>query len=74
MTETWLRKENLKSETESRVIEAQNVIKTNSVKAKIDDTQQNSKCSLRVERDKTIYHQNKNVTITTKESVFLNHS
>ena len=38
----WLRKGNLKRETESLL---NNTIKTNYIKAKIDKTQQNSKCS-----------------------------
>ena len=41
----WLRKGHLKRETESLLIAEQNkAIKTNYVKAKIDKTQQNSKC------------------------------
>ena len=39
-TWTWLRKSNLKRETESLLIEAQdNVIRTNHIKARIDKTQ-----------------------------------
>ena len=42
MTKTWPRKKNLKSETESLLIVAQNnAIRTNYVKAKNDDTQEN---------------------------------
>ena len=52
---TWLRKENLKTETESLLITAKNnAIRTNHIKAKIDKTQQNSRCSLCGERDSTI--------------------
>ena len=44
---TWLRKGNFKRETESLLIAAQNnAIRTNHVKARIDRTQQNSKCRL----------------------------
>ena len=40
-TWTWLRKGNLKRETESLIIAAQNnAIRTNYIKAKIDKTQQ----------------------------------
>ena len=53
-TWTWLRKGNLKRETEFLLIAAQdNAIRTNHIKARIDKTQQNSKCS---DRDKTINH------------------
>ena len=45
-TWTWLRKGNFKRETESLLIAAQvNAIRTNRIKARIDKTQQNSKCS-----------------------------
>ena len=54
---TWLRKGNLKRETESLLQAAQNnAIRTNYVKAKIDKTQQNSKCWLCADRDETITH------------------
>ena len=54
---TWLRKENLKKETESLRIAAQNnAIMINYVKAKIDKTQQNSKCRLCGDRDEMINH------------------
>ena len=44
-TWTWLRKGNLKRETESLLIAVQdNTIRTNHIKARIDKTQQNSKC------------------------------
>ena len=56
-TWTWLRKQNLKRETESLLIVAQNnTIRTNYVKARIDKTQQNSRCSLCGDRDETINH------------------
>ena len=52
-----LRKGYLKRETESLQIAAQNnAIRTNHVEAKIHKTQQNSKCWLSGDRDKTIYH------------------
>ena len=51
----WLRKKNLKRETESLLIAAQNnAIRTNYIKARIDETQQNSKYSLCGDRDETI--------------------
>ena len=54
---TWLRKETLLWETESLIITAQNnSIRTNQIKARIDMTQQNSKCWLCGDRDKTINH------------------
>ena len=56
---TWIRvrKGNLKRETESLLIAAQdNAIRTNHIKARIDKTQQNSKCRLCRDRDETINH------------------
>ena len=54
-TWTWLRKGNLKRETESLLIAAQNnAIKTNHIKARIDKTKPNSKCRLCSDRDETI--------------------
>ena len=56
-TWTWLRKGNLKRETESLLIAAQdNAIRTNHIKARIDKTQQNSKYRLCGDRDETINH------------------
>ena len=56
-TWTWLRKGNLKRETESLLIaEQNNAIRTNHVKARIDKAQQNCKCRLCGDRDKTINH------------------
>ena len=56
-TWTWLRKGNLKRETESHQIAVQdNAIRTNHIKARIDKTQQNSKCRLCGDRDETINH------------------
>ena len=56
-TLTWLRKGNLKKVTESLLIAAQdNAIRTNHIKARIDKSQQNSKCRLCGNRDKTINH------------------
>ena len=56
-TWTWLRKGNLKRETESLLIAAEdNAIMTNHIKARIDKTQQNSKCRLCGDRDETINH------------------
>ena len=56
-TWTWLRKGNFKRETESLLMVAQNsTIRTNHIKARIDKTQQNSKCKLCGDRDETINH------------------
>ena len=56
-TWTWLRKENFKRETESLLMAAQNsAIRTNHMKARIDKTQQNSKCRLCGDRDENINH------------------
>ena len=56
-TWTWLRKGNFKRETESLLIAAQDsAIRTNHIKARIDKTQQNSKCRLCGNRDETINH------------------
>ena len=56
-TETWLRKGNVKRETESLLIAAQNnTIRTNHIKARIYRMQQNSKCRLCGDRDETINH------------------
>ena len=56
-TWTWLRKGNFKRETESLLMAAQNsAIRTNHIKARIDKTQQDSKCSLSSDRDETINH------------------
>ena len=52
-----LRKVNLKRDTESLLIAAQNdAIRKNRIKARIDKTQQNSKCSSCGDRDETINH------------------
>ena len=51
---TWtrLRKGNFKRETESLLIATQNnAVRTNPIKARIDKTQQNSKCGLCGDRD-----------------------
>ena len=54
-TWTWLRKGNLKRETESLPIAGQNnAIRTNYIKVRIDKTQQNSKYRLCGDRDETI--------------------
>ena len=56
-TRTLLRKGNLKRETESLLItEQDNAIRTNHIKARIDKTQQNSKCRLCGDREETINH------------------
>ena len=52
-TWAWQRKGNFKRETEYLLIAAQyNAIRTNHIKARIDKTQQNSKCGLCGDRDK----------------------
>ena len=56
---TWtrLRKGKVKRETESLLIAAQDsAIRTNHIKARIDKTQQNSRCRLCGDRDETINH------------------
>ena len=56
-TRTWLRKGNLKRETEFLLIAAQdNAIRTNRIKARIDKMQQNSKYRLCGDGDETINH------------------
>ena len=56
-TSRWLRKVKIKKETKSLLIAAQkNAIRTNYVKAKIDKTQQNFKCSLCGVREEMINH------------------
>ena len=53
----WLRKGNLKRETEPLPIAAKNnAIRTNCVKARKVKTQQNSRCKLCGKRDERIYH------------------
>ena len=56
-TWTGLRKGNVKQESESLLIAAQNnAIWTNHIKARIDKTQQNSRCRLCSDRDEIINH------------------
>ena len=56
-TWTWLGKGNIKRETESLLMAAQNsAIRTNHIQARIDKTQQNSKCRLCGDRDEIINH------------------
>ena len=56
-TWTWLRKGNFKRETESLLMAGQNsAIRTNHIKARIDKTQQNSKCRLCSDRDEAVNH------------------
>ena len=52
-TWTWLRKGNLKRET---IFSNGSAIRTNHIKARIDKTQQNSKCRLCGDGDETIKH------------------
>ena len=50
-------KKKIKRETESLLIAAKDsTMKTNQIKARIDKTQQNSKCRLCGDRDETINH------------------
>ena len=54
---TWPRKGNFKRETESLLIAAHiNAIRTNNIKAKLDQMLQNSVCRLCGDRDETINH------------------
>ena len=56
-TWTWLRKENLKRESEYLLIAAQNnAIRTNYVKVKLVKMEEISKCRFRGDRDETINH------------------
>ena len=56
-TWTWLRKGNLKRETETLLIaEQNNAVMTNHIKARIDKTQQNSKYRLCGDRYEIINH------------------
>ena len=59
-TWTWLRKRNVKRETESPLKAAQNNAisrqRTNHIKARIDKTQHNSRCRLCGDRNETINH------------------
>ena len=56
-TWTWLRQGNIKRETKSLLIAAQdNALRTNHIKARIHKTQQNSKCRLYSDRDETVKH------------------
>ena len=56
-TWTWLRTGNHKREKESLLIAARNnAIRTNHIKARIDKTQQNSKCGLCDDRYEMINH------------------
>ena len=53
----WLRKGNFKRETESLQIAAQNnAIRTNHIKARIDQKKKNNRCRLCGDRDQTINH------------------
>ena len=55
-TWTWLKKRKFKGETESLLIAQNNAIRTNHIKARIDKTQQNSKCRLCGDRDESSNH------------------
>ena len=56
-TWTWLKKRNFMREREFLLMAGQNcVIRTNRIQARIDKTQQNSKCRLWGDRDETINH------------------
>ena len=55
-TWTCLRKGNLKRETESLLIAQNNAVRINHIKARIDTTQQNSRCWLCGDRHETINH------------------
>ena len=68
MTWKWLRRRNLKTETESLLITAQNnVIRTDNVKSKIDTTLKNSKCGSCGDRDETVNDISKYSQLEQKE-------
>ena len=53
----WLKHGNLKRETESLILAAQEqAIRTNAIKAYIDKSQEQSKCRMCGERDETVNH------------------
>ena len=53
----WLKQGNLKRETESLILAAQEqAVRTNVIKAKIDNTQEQSKCRMCGEKDETVNH------------------
>ena len=53
----WLKQGNLKGETESLILAAQEqAVRTNVIKAKIDNTQEQSKCRMCGEKDETVNH------------------
>ena len=57
MTRTWVRRGNLIRETENLLIVTQNnAIRTNHVKAKINNTWENKKYRLCGDRDETVNH------------------
>ena len=57
MTWTWLQKKNPKKETETLFIAAQNnAIRSNYIKAKIDNTLKNSESTSCSDRDETVNH------------------
>ena len=61
------KKKTVKRETEFLLIAAQNnAIRTNHIKARIDKTQQNSKCRLCGDRDETINHNKRMQQISTE--------
>ena len=67
---TWtrLRKGNFKRETESPLTAAQdNAVRTNHIKVRINKTQQNSKCKLCGDRDKTINYISESSKLAQKE-------
>ena len=56
----WLKQGNLKRETESLILAAQEqAVRTNVIKAKIDNTQEQSKCRMCGEKYETVNHLNK---------------
>ena len=66
----WLRKGNLKRETKSVLRAAQKYVKrTNHIKTRIDKIQQNSRCRLCRDRDKTIHHINQWIQQVSPERV-----
>ena len=66
-TRTWLRKETLREKQFLQIAAQNNAIRTNHIKVRIDKTQQNSKCRLCDDRDKTLDHMSRCSKLVQKE-------
>ena len=55
-TWTWVKKENLREKQNLSKWQRKTTLRSNHIKARIDKTQQNSKCRLYCDRDKTMNH------------------